>query len=91
VVATMLAAFQRQDLDELARLTQSEEAGLEGYGDLLLNNRNRNWVEKFIEISAKGSYLFAVGAGHLPGEAGVLNLLEKKGFKLRPLLNVKTQ
>jgi uncharacterized protein YbaP (TraB family) len=91
VVGEMLTAFQQQDLEELARLTQSEESGLEGYEDLLLNNRNRNWVEKFVELSAQSTNLYAVGAGHLPGEIGVLKLLEQKGYKLRPLLNQKAQ
>jgi uncharacterized protein len=91
LVAEMLAAFQQQDLEALARLTQSEESGLEGYEDILLTNRNRNWVEKFVELSAKRQHLYAVGAGHLPGENGVLKLLELKGYKLRPLLNQKPQ
>jgi hypothetical protein len=91
MVGEMLAAFQQQDLEELARLTQSEEAGLEGYEDILLTNRNHNWVNKFVELSAKNANLYAVGAGHLPGENGVLKLLEKKGYKLRPLLNQKPQ
>lgn len=91
MVGEMLMAFQQQDLEELAKLTQSEESGLEGYTDILLNDRNRNWVEKFVELSEKKTNLYAVGAGHLPGEAGVLKLLEQKGYKLRPLLNQKPQ
>lgn len=91
VVGKMLTAFQQQDLEELARLTQSEEAGLVGYEEILLNNRNRNWVEKFAELSAESQLLYAVGAGHLPGANGVLKLLEQKGYKLRPLLNQKPQ
>lgn len=90
-IAKMLDAFQRQDLEELAKLTEGEDSGLEGYENILLYNRNRNWVEKFIEISAGASNLYAVGAGHLPGETGVLKLLEKSGYKLRPLLNRKEQ
>ena len=33
--------------------------------------------------------LFAVGAGHLGGEKGVINLLKKQGFTLKPLDNTK--
>jgi uncharacterized protein YbaP (TraB family) len=29
----------------------------------------------------------AVGAGHLPGEQGLIALLKKAGYKLRPLEN----
>lgn len=87
-VAKMLDAYKRQDLDELATLTEGEDSGLEGYENVLLYNRNRNWVEKFMEIAPGSSNLYAVGAGHLPGETGVLKLLESKGYRLRPLLNI---
>ena len=89
--AKMLAAYQRQDLDELEKLTISEEAGLSGYLDLLVYNRNLNWVKQFDEIAPNGSFLFAVGAGHLPGDKGVLKLLESKGYTIKPLLNQKPQ
>jgi uncharacterized protein YbaP (TraB family) len=89
VTLKMLKAFQEQDLEALELLTKSEEGGVSAYLDLLVYNRNRNWANDFEEIAAKGSFLFAVGAGHLPGEDGVLNLLKKKGFTLTPLLNGK--
>lgn len=46
----------------------------------LLNNRNRNWVEMMPAMMAEQPTLFAVGAGHLCGEQGVLKLLEKAGY-----------
>ncbi|NJK83550.1 MAG: TraB/GumN family protein [Saprospiraceae bacterium] len=33
----------------------------------------------------KNKLLFAVGAGHLPGEQGVVALLEKEGYTLTPI------
>jgi hypothetical protein len=33
--------------------------------------------------------LFAVGAGHLGGEKGVISLLKQQGFTVRPLDNTK--
>lgn len=54
----------------------------EEYLDALLFNRNRNWVKKIPGIVREHSTLFAVGAGHLGGEKGVLNLLRKAGFKV---------
>jgi len=31
--------------------------------------------------------VIAVGAGHLPGEKGVINLLRKAGYKVEPVEN----
>ena len=89
VVEKMLTAFQQQDLPALESITVSEEGGMAGFLEILLYNRNENWVKQFKGISQKGSYLFAVGAGHLPGERGVLNLLRSQGYQLRPVSNTK--
>ena len=87
LVDSLLQTYRSQNLDAIGKLTNGDE-GIEGkYLDLLLYNRNRNWVEKFDTIAIKGSTLFAVGAGHLPGENGVLQLLERKGYTLRPIKN----
>ncbi|WP_378213087.1 TraB/GumN family protein [Aquicoccus sp. G2-2] len=51
----------------------------------LLSDRNSNWV-KTIEQEATGKTVFiAVGAGHLPGKAGLLNLLAKRGYAITRL------
>ena len=36
-------------------------------------------------MSAKNKVFYTVGAGHLSGESGVLNLLRKEGFKVTPV------
>ena len=33
------------------------------------------------------SLVVAVGAGHLPGEKGLINLLKKAGYKVEPVKN----
>ena len=48
--------------------------------DVMINNRNANWVEKMPTLMMLRPTLFAVGAGHLPGEKGVLNLLRQVGY-----------
>jgi hypothetical protein len=47
---------------------------------VMINNRNANWVEKMPTLMMLRSTLFAVGAAHLPGEKGVLNLLRQVGY-----------
>lgn len=48
--------------------------------DILINNRNRNWVEMMPEMMAEQPTLFVVGAAHLCGDKGVLRLIEKAGY-----------
>lgn len=63
--------------------TAAEDFAL--FEDLFLTRRNRDWVELLLQ-RAEGARVFAaVGAAHLPGEIGVLRLLEAEGFEITPL------
>lgn len=53
--------------------------------DLLINNRNADWVTKMPAIMSQKPTLFAVGAAHLPGKKGVLNLLRESGYDVEPM------
>ena len=55
------------------------------YKENLLDARNENWVRKFNSFAEEGSCFFAVGAGHLGGEMGLLNLLKHEGYKLEAI------
>jgi uncharacterized protein YbaP (TraB family) len=52
---------------------------------VLLDNRNKNWIPIMQENMAKRSMFFAVGAGHLSGPFGVINLLKEQGYRLSPI------
>jgi uncharacterized protein YbaP (TraB family) len=80
----LIEVYRRQDLNKMTELTAGEE-GISDYLDLLLYNRNANWVKKMPAIMRDAPALFAVGAGHLGGEKGVINLLRKAGFTVRPM------
>ena len=51
----------------------------------MLTDRNHNWVEAMPAIMAERPTLFVVGAGHLPCEEGVLALLKRQGYKVKPV------
>ena len=55
------------------------------YEDVLLVKRNKNWIPKIGEMATAKSTFFAVGAGHLPGKNGVINLLKAAGYTLTPI------
>jgi hypothetical protein len=83
----MMKAYKEQDLDKLGEMITKSESGMMEYQDLLLNNRNRNWVEKLKKIMPDHAVVVAVGAGHLPGEKGVISLLRKAGYTVTPVEN----
>jgi len=87
----MLKAYKTQDLDKLEELMIATDAGLSGFTEILLYERNRNWVQKLKDLMPKKSLLIAVGAGHLPGENGVIKLLKREGFTLTPVENKITK
>jgi uncharacterized protein YbaP (TraB family) len=54
-------------------------------GDALIRARNRAWMKVMVPELAKGGVFAAFGALHLPGEAGVIELLRARGFELTRL------
>ena len=87
VTDSLMDGYKQQDLSLIEKMTKEEEGVASKYLDLLLYKRNRNWVKQFDGIAKEKSTLFAVGAGHLPGDQGVLELLRKKGYTVSPLKN----
>ncbi len=82
--AQLLAAYRKQDLPALYNLiTQSPDAG-EDIGPLL-DERNKKWISRIAEKAKVSSVFFAVGAGHLYGSNGVINLLRKEGYTVEPV------
>lgn len=94
----VLEEFERgkepaRDLAEawrLGRIEEIEEAGRRGLlsdpelREALLTQRNRDWVGKLDGIArVRPPMLVAVGAAHLPGEDGILALLEQRGYSIR--------
>lgn len=79
--------YKQQQLNKLGELTEKEDISMKNFVNLLLYNRNTNWAKKLQSLMAKNSLVVAVGAGHLPGEKGVINLLRKAGYKVEPVKN----
>ena len=51
----------------------------------IIDDRNIDWTTRMPEMMKKESLFVAVGVGHLPGESGVINLLRKAGYKVKPV------
>ena len=82
-------AYLNQDLDKLLEITEEKMGnacdGTPEEEEALIYGRNANWAKQMPGIMKQASTLFVVGAGHLPGEHGVLKLLEKQGYTVEAM------
>lgn len=82
-------AYLNQDLDKLLEITEEKMGNAcdstPEEEEALIYGRNANWAKQMPGIMKQASTLFVVGAGHLPGEHGVLKLLEKQGYTVEAM------
>ncbi|MDQ1086281.1 TraB/GumN family protein [Siphonobacter sp. SORGH_AS_1065] len=78
----LLALYRSQDVEALYLATQKDEQFKDQMEDLLWN-RNANWVPIITKAIQEKPSFFAVGAGHLGGDKGVIALLKKQGYKVK--------
>ncbi len=62
-----------------------------GYLENMLYIRNEEMTDNIDKIVRKGSLFSAIGAAHLAGEKGVINMLREKGYRVTPLLSEETE
>ncbi|RTL59206.1 MAG: TraB/GumN family protein [Sphingobacteriales bacterium] len=86
-VKMLINLYKQQDIDKLDTLMNKTEGEVGKYNEFLLYRRNRNWADKINTLIKSNAYLFAVGAGHLPGNKGLIALLRKMGYTVKPLEN----
>lgn len=90
MVEEMLQIYLARDLDELLEFSERE---LEKSGkdvsalvnDSLIEQRNRNMLETMQAQLKKGNAFIAVGALHLPGDVGLLRMLEEQGYRVKAI------
>jgi uncharacterized protein YbaP (TraB family) len=56
------------------------------YDRLMLAERNHLWIPRLVKYLQDGSAVVNVGAAHLPGPHGLIELLRRRGFKVEPIL-----
>jgi hypothetical protein len=83
-IDTLIAAYVAEDLDGLyQQVVDSEEIG--AYQEVMLDERNRNWIPVIGELIKAQPTFVAVGAGHLWGKQGVIALLQAAGYTVTPI------
>jgi uncharacterized protein YbaP (TraB family) len=88
--AELLDAYKQRDLAGLMALNKAAmQAGDQQLADEfqqhLVVDRNHRMSDRMQVYLRQGKVFIAVGALHLPGEEGLLNLLEQQGFTVRRL------
>jgi len=78
----MSSLYKAEDLESLYQLMVASPEMM-GSQELLLDRRNRNWIPVMESAMKNSSTFFAVGAGHLGGSQGVIELLRKQGYKVK--------
>ena len=78
-------AYRKGDLDLLDSLERLMEPS-ESYMEKFLYRRNEIQAASIDSIVQRHSLFVGVGAAHLPGKRGVIELLRRKGYTLRPVM-----
>ena len=79
----MMNVYKKKDIEELLRMMDASDNKITADNkDILLNNRNKNWIPIIIKTAKEMPTFFGVGAAHLAGDEGVIKLLRKAGYKV---------
>lgn len=77
----MLVIYDEEDIEGMLDIMDESENKISSdFNDILLNDRNANWIPVIEKVSREQPTFYGVGAGHLAGEKGVIKLLRKKGY-----------
>jgi uncharacterized protein YbaP (TraB family) len=81
-VRSLTRAYEHGDI---YRIYQMARRGSGKIRHSMIFNRNQHMADRLAEMMQSDTLFFAVGAGHLAGDKGVIRLLKKQGFQVRPV------
>tara|TARA_R100000935_G_scaffold36196_1_gene57025 strand:+ start:135768 stop:136634 length:867 start_codon:yes stop_codon:yes gene_type:complete len=82
----MIALYKNENIEGLYDYMDDFFNGDQAQLDRMLHARNQNWIPKMSEYSKEQTVFYGVGAGHLGGTLGVVNLLREAGYIVTPVL-----
>ena len=92
VIETMIVLYVNGDTGTFWPLFKSvmpggaeDETGYAAFEQTMITERNQTMAEKADPILAKGNAFIAVGALHLPGREGLIELLRDAGYTVTPV------
>jgi len=83
----LMEAYAQQDLAALMEITGKGGGGIpKKMEKALVTDRNKTMAHRMDSVMrADDGALFLIGAAHLPGEQGVLQLLRTRGYSVEPI------
>ena len=81
----LVTLYNDENLDGLAEMMDEYFDG-ENEREILLEERNRNWIPLMEDKAKAQATFFGVGAGHLGGDEGVIELLRNAGYTVTPVM-----
>jgi uncharacterized protein YbaP (TraB family) len=79
----LLNAYLRGDIEHVKTLIENHMNHSKAAYDRLIVKRNLTMANGIDTLCRKQSVFVAVGAGHLAGDEGIIQLLRKKGYQVR--------
>lgn len=83
----MITTYASQDIEAIESLTNAGTSA--EMKDRLLITRNIKMARRIDSLAAFRTMFFAIGAAHLPGDSGVIQLLQARGFMVEPVMSDK--
>ena len=80
----MLDLYMANDLNGLSAIMEESDMSSEAFTNNFLIQRNKNWIPEIEKLVQKQRTFIAVGAAHLTGENGVVELLQNAGYTVEP-------
>lgn len=81
----MIRLYTTQNIDSMYLMIHDDSDAIANKESEFLFDRNEKWIPKMEEMMKGKRVFFAVGAAHLGGDKGVLELLRKEGFSVTPV------
>lgn len=88
----LIELYLKGDITAIERFIRANLSADKEQFDALITDRNNKMAHKLDSLLKKKEPFFcAIGAGHLAGSEGVINLLRTRGFRLRPMLWTRSE
>lgn len=85
IVKQLANAYLAGDLQAMLDIMENPATGFnDEQADRMINRRNADWMRVLAGMLPAMSILIAVGAGHLPGDKGLISLLRREGYTVEP-------
>jgi len=83
--ALMLDLYEAEDIGTIIEISQppmppEDQAAIEEFMERAIYRRNARMTQRMIDLITHGNAFIAIGAAHLPGEKGIVNLLAERGY-----------